>query len=34
MAIPDPSNISWPDSWGAPQPTGRDRREAERVMAY
>ena len=33
-AIPDRSNITWPDSWGRPRPTGRDRREAERVMAY
>jgi hypothetical protein len=33
-AIADPSNITWPDAWGRPRPTGRDRREAERVMAY
>lgn len=33
-AIADPSNISWPDPWSTPEPTGRDRREAERVMAY
>jgi hypothetical protein len=33
-AIPDPSNIAWPDSWGRPRPSGRDRREADRVMAY
>jgi hypothetical protein len=39
MAIADPSgaqpsDIAWAEGLGVPQPTGRDRREAERVMAY
>ena len=34
MAITDPSEFSWTEGWGHAEPTGRDRREAERVMAY
>jgi protocatechuate 3,4-dioxygenase beta subunit len=33
-SIADPSDLSWTDRWGLEQPTGRDRREAERVTAY
>ncbi len=34
MTISDPSDFSWTEGWGKEEPTGRDRREAERVMAY
>lgn len=34
MNSADPSGLSWADQWGAAQPSGRDRREGERVMAY
>jgi hydroxyquinol 1,2-dioxygenase len=30
----DLSDLSWTERWGLEQPTGRDRREAERVTAY
>src|SRR5712692_1511153 len=34
MTIADPSDFSWTEGWGPDEPTGRDRREAERVMLY
>ncbi len=34
MAISDPSGMSWAEGWGHSEPTGRNRREAERVIAY
>jgi hypothetical protein len=34
MAIADPPDIAWTEAWGATKPTGRDRRQAERVIAY
>ncbi len=34
MAMTDPSDVSWTEGWGHAEPAGRDRREAERVMAY
>jgi hypothetical protein len=34
MARSDPSDISWLEGWERSAPTGRDRREAERLMAY
>lgn len=34
MSIPDPSRMSWVEGWGLAEPTGRSRREAERVIAY
>ena len=34
MANADLSDFSWSEGWGPDEPTGRDRREAERVMAY
>lgn len=30
----EPADMLWTDRWGLEQPTGRDRREAERVTAY
>jgi hypothetical protein len=32
--MPDYSDVSWTEGWGHAEPSGRDRREAERVMAY
>lgn len=34
MTMTNPSDVSWTEGWGQAEPTGRDRREAERVMAY
>jgi hypothetical protein len=34
MARSAPSDISWLEGWEKSAPTGRDRREAERLMAY
>jgi hypothetical protein len=34
MTFADPSDFSWTEGWETGEPTGRDRREAERVMAY
>src|ERR1700687_2534102 len=34
MTIADPYDFNWTEGWGTDEPTGRDRREAERVMAY
>lgn len=34
MTIADPSDVAWTEGWGPDEPAGRDRREAERVMAY
>ncbi len=34
MAKSAPSGISWLEGWEPSEPTGRDRREAERLMAY
>ena len=34
MAMTDPSDVSWTEGWGHAEPEGRDRREAERAMAY
>lgn len=34
MTTSDPSDFSWTEGWGQDEPAGRDRREAERVMAY
>ena len=34
MKTPDPSDMSWAEGWAPGEPTGRDRREAERVIAY
>ena len=33
MARSAPSDISWLEGWEKSAPTGRDRREAERLMA-
>ncbi len=32
--IAGPSDLSWTEGWGLAQPTGRNRREAERATAY
>jgi hypothetical protein len=34
MIIADPSDFSWIEGWGRDQPSGRGRREAERVVVY
>jgi hypothetical protein len=34
MAGSDPSDISWLEGWERSAPTGRDRREAERLVVY
>jgi hypothetical protein len=34
MTMSDPSDFSWTEGWGAGEPGGRDRREAERVIRY
>ncbi len=34
MARSAPSNISWLEGWEAKEPTGRGRREGERLMVY
>ena len=34
MTMADPSDISWAEGFGPIQPAGRDRREAEKVIAY
>src|SRR5216683_5022073 len=34
MARSAPSDIAWLEGWESKQPTGRDRREAERLIAY
>jgi hypothetical protein len=34
MSISDPSDFSWTEGWGHAETTGRDRREAERVIVY
>src|SRR4051794_23857732 len=30
----DSSDFTWIEGWETPEPTGRDRREAERLLAY
>ena len=30
----DPANIPWLVGWGVTEPSGRDRRESERIVAY
>jgi hypothetical protein len=34
MARSAPSDFAWLEGWESKEPTGRDRREAERLMAY
>ena len=34
MDIADPSDMQWTERLGQAEPTGRDRREAERLLAY
>jgi hydroxyquinol 1,2-dioxygenase len=33
-AVAEPADLSWTERWGLEQPSGRDRREAERVTDY
>ncbi|HEX3953975.1 MAG TPA: hypothetical protein VHW90_10410 [Stellaceae bacterium] len=34
MAADDPSDFEWTEGWELRSPVGRDRREAERILAY